>query len=281
MGCLLVCLLFAADPDFAPVRAILQKAVKDGTRGASLLLMIDGKVVFREGFGNLKPGDSVRMASTTKPTTATAVMALVDKGKIDLDKAVSSYLPEFKGTPCEAATVRQLLSHTAGISGRYPGGRPAKGTLAAFSKRVAKEGGLSKPGRFSYSGVGIDLAARVCEVASGKPYEEYFKEAVLDPLGMKHTRFTLAAAASSVKAGEGRWVSGGGGLSSTLDDMAAFCRMHQDGGRFAGKRVLSAKAVGQMHQKQSSNPRETGFGKDYGLGFQPFQGDPPPFSRCP
>lgn len=273
MRCL-ICLLSlaalarAAGPDLAPVRELIQKAVKDGeARGVSLLVMHRGKLLFREGFGNLKADDAARIASSTKPTTATALMVLVDRGKVGLDDPLTKYLPEFKGTACDRALVRHLLCHTAGVSGRYPGGRPTKGSLADFSKLVAAKGTLSTPGRFSYSGVGMDLAARVCEVAAAKPYEKHFQEAVLAPLGMKNTRFTMAADRASVKEGEGRWVSGGGGLSSTLDDLAAFYRMHLDGGTYNGKRVLSEKSARLMHTRQSTNPRRTGFGSDYGLGF--------------
>jgi CubicO group peptidase (beta-lactamase class C family) len=267
---LLVCLslALAAPVDLEPVSKLVADAIKAGeARGASLLVMIDGKVVLRRGYGNLSAEDEARIASSTKPTTATALMTLVDAGKLSLDDPISKHLPELAGTASEKATVRQMLSHTAGIPAFYPGGRPSKGSLADFSKLVAREGRLFAPGRFAYGGVGIDLAARICEVASGKPYEKHFEEEVLKPLGMKKTRFTMAADPKSVKDGEGRWVSAGGGLSSTLDDLAAFYRMHLDGGVYDGKRVLSEKSVREMHSRQSSNPRETGFGKDYGLGF--------------
>ena len=85
---------------------------------------------------------------------------------------------------------------------------------------------------------------------------------------MRHSRFMGGGDAESVpkearERGEGRYISGGGGLSATLDDMAAFYQMHLNGGRYGDKQILSRKAVAEMHKKQAAAPR----GVSYGLGF--------------
>jgi CubicO group peptidase (beta-lactamase class C family) len=85
---------------------------------------------------------------------------------------------------------------------------------------------------------------------------------------MKHTRFAWGGDAEAVpkaarERGEGRYISGGGGLSATLDDMAAFYQMHLNGGLYGDKQILSRKAVAEMHRKQAAGPR----GMSYGLGF--------------
>ncbi len=94
------------------------------------------------------------------------------------------------------------------------------------------------------------------------------RENLWEPLGMTHTRFVWGGNAEAIpkearERGEGRYVSGGGGLSATLDDMAAFYQMHLNGGRYGDKEILSRKAVAEMHKKQATAPG----GMGYGLGF--------------
>jgi CubicO group peptidase (beta-lactamase class C family) len=257
------------DADLEALRTILRKAVDDkGVPGVGLLLAFKGEVVFREAFGNIKVDEPVRMASDTKPVAATVVMTLVDQGKMRLDDPLTKFVPEFKGTKVEKATVRQLLSHSAGIGDQFPGGWPRANTLAEFAAAVATQGALQDPGKFRYSSVGIDLACRCAEKAAAQPFEELMREHLWEPLGMQHTRFVGGGDAEAVPKeardrGEGRYVSGGGGLSSTLDDMAAFYQMHLNGGRYGDKQILSRKAVAEMHKRQAPAPR----GGSYGLGF--------------
>ncbi|MFA4985646.1 MAG: serine hydrolase [Candidatus Brocadiia bacterium] len=262
--------------DIEAIKALLKKPVDDAViTGDSLLIAHKGEVIFREGFGKIMPDDSVRLASSTKPIAATGVMLLVDAGKLSLDDPISKFIPEFKGTKVENSTIRQLLSHTSGILGTYPGGRPTAGTMADFARLIAKEGSFSPPGTFSYSGVGIDIAGCCAEIAAGMPVEAYLRANLLEPLGMMHTTFTLGADASTVPKeaadrGEGRYISCGGGMSSTLDDVAAFYLMHLNGGTYGDKRILSGKAITEMHSRQSVNPAKSldpYGGDEYGLGF--------------
>lgn len=250
------------------LREMLKKGVDDGLPGASLLVAHKGEIIFREAFGNLEADKPAFIASTTKPTTAAAVLTVVDEGKLSLDDKISKYLPEFKGTKVENATVRQLLSHTSGIKGNYPGGRPESGTLAEFARLIAKSGTLVEPGEFNYSGVGMDIAARVAEVASGTAYEDLLKTRIFTPLGMRNTSFRLAADAAASKPGESRYVSGGGGLNSTLDDLAAFYQMLSNNGTYNGRRILSEKSVREMRRKHATpTGSEFVFGEGYGFGL--------------
>lgn len=257
------------EADLEALRTILRKAVADkAVPGVALLLAHRGEVVFKEAFGDLKIDEPVKMASDTKPVAATVVMTVVDQGKLRLDDPLTKFVPEFKGTKVEKATVRQLLSHSAGISDQFPGGWPRANTLAEYAAAVAAQGSLQEPGKFRYSSVGIDLACRCAEKAAGRPFEELARERLWEPLGMRHARFVGGGDAEAIPKeardrGEGRYVSGGGGLSATLDDMAAFYQMHLNGGRYGDKQVLSGKAVAEMHKRQAAAPR----GMSYGLGF--------------
>lgn len=265
------------EADLDALRAILQKAVDNKTLpGVALLLAHRGEILVREAYGDLQVDKPVKIASDSKPLSATVVMVLVDQGKLRLDDPVTKFVPEFTGTKAEKATVRQLLSHSAGIRDKFDGGGPRGVTLAEFARFIAEKGTLEAPGKFSYSSMGIDVACRCAEKAAGKPFEELMKQHLWEPLGMKNTRFEWGADPESVpeeaKArGEGRYVSGGGGLSSTLDDMAAFYQMHLNGGRYGETRILSAKAVAEMHKKQSGGSRGGGYGLGFGLAG-PFRG---------
>ena len=262
--------------NFAAVRETLQKFVAENAApGVSLIVLHHGKVIFREAFGNLLAEQKAFIASTTKPFTAAAVLTVVDEGKLKLDDTVGKYLPEFKGTKVENATVRQLLSHTGGFSADYPDGRPKKGTLAEFSRSIALRGSLSEPGKFNYSGVGMDIAARVAEAAAGKNFEDIIKSRIFEPLGLKNTTYRLAADPASVPAGAGRYVSGGGGLDSTLDDVAAFFQMLANKGEYNGKRILSRQIIDEMTRKESVPLNNSVvFGAGYGLGMSLFRLQP-------
>ncbi len=251
------------------LRKTLKKGVDDATvPGASLLVAHKGEIIFKEAFGNLEVDKPVFLASNTKSIAAAAVLTVVDDGKLNLDDKISKFLPEFKGTRVENATVRQLLSHTSGIKGAYPGGRPTTGSLADFSRMIAAKGNLVAPGEFFYSGVGMDIAARVAEAASGRAFEDLLQARIYKPLGMKNTSFRLAAEPKSVKAGEGRYISAGGGLDSTLDDLAAFFQMLANGGTYNGTRILTEKVVKEMRTKQTKSAgSEFVFGEGYGLGL--------------
>lgn len=147
------------------------------------------------------------IASQSKPITATALMILVDEGKVKLDDPVGKYLPEFKDQwvvavqekdrmvlqrPKAAMTVRHLLNHTSGMPFRSAMEQP---TLDMLSLRDAVRSYamtplLSEPGtRFLYSNAGINTAGRIIEVVSGTDYESFLQKRLFDPLEMKDTTF--------------------------------------------------------------------------------------------
>jgi len=281
------------------LQGILDRAVTRGRLpGASVLLARAGEVLFRGAAGNLDPDDPVEIASSTKPIVATLLAALADDGILDLDTPISAWLPEWSEVPLRtfpapraealfgrsptaprAPTVRELLTHTSGIAPLYPGGRPTTGTLADFSELAAGRGLVAIPGvRFAYGGPSYDIAARLAEVAAGVPFERLLRERLFAPLGMEATRFEEggrlaparatppAPAPAPPDAPSNRWVSAGGGLTSTLDDLHRFWSLHLTGGLQAGRSVLSEEALAAIRTPLAQNPRGTPFGSDYGLG---------------
>ena len=147
------------------------------------------------------------IASQSKPITATALMILVDEGKVKLDDPVAKYLPEFADLwvaaerdkehvllkrPGRAVTVRDVLTHTSGLPFRSAAEEPTLDglPLRAAVKTYAMTPLATEPGaKYQYSNAGINTAGRIIEVVSGQPYEVFLEERLFVPLGMTDTTF--------------------------------------------------------------------------------------------
>ena len=147
------------------------------------------------------------IASQSKPITASALMMLVDEGKVKLDDPVEKYLPEFRDQwltverdqehmllkkPKHPITVRNILSHTSGLPFASALEKP---TLDGLPLRVAVGSYAMTPllfepdEKYQYSNAGINTAGRIIEVVSGMPYEDFLDKRLFEPLGMKDTTF--------------------------------------------------------------------------------------------
>jgi CubicO group peptidase (beta-lactamase class C family) len=150
-----------------------------------------------------------------------------------------------------------------------------RASLADSVRNLARHGLATEPGaEVHYCTMGFNVAARVAEVAGGRPFEDLVRDELLEPLGMKDTRYIaygMAAlrAGPRLPGGESRFIMAGGGMTSTLDDFAAFYQMHLDGGTYGGRRILSERAAAEMRTRQGrldllmAGP----YGNHYGLGF--------------
>jgi len=296
---------FAADSVLAPF------VQREELAGAVALVANKDKVlnVTTVGFADREankpmPADAIFwIASQSKGITATAVMMLVDEGKISLDDSVEKYLPEFKDQKVSAGkaapvarvrsiTIRDLLSHVSGLPFKSVEETPTLDglPLAVAVKTYAKAPLVTQPGvKYQYSNAGINTAARVLEVVSGMAYEDFMDKRLFGPLGMKDTTFwpnaeqvsrlakTYKPDASKKKLSLGglgqlkadltdrthRFPMPAGGLFSTAKDVSTFCRMLLNGGELDGRRYVSTAALKELSSRQT--PKEL---KDsYGLGF--------------
>jgi len=297
-------------------RYIDQKKVS----GAVALVARRGRVVHFEARGvmdveskaPMRTDSIFRMASSTKPVTGIAVLMLIEEGKIALTDPVSKFLPEFKGqkvaveeggetrlVPAEReVTIRDLMTHTSGLMSGGAGSRKAHqellrpggagATLAEGAGRFAAVPLDFQPGtRWRYSGLaGIDVLARVVEVASGRPFDEFLRGRIFGPLGMKDTTFVLPddrhdrlvavhrrseggleKVPSSIRFPD-TYFSGAGGLYSTAADFCRFALMLAGGGELDGVRLLSPRGVellgsnhvGDLFVGQAGRPPGMGFG---------------------
>jgi len=222
--------------------------------GVSVAVVQDGELVWSAGFGmadleNFVPATSFtlfRLGSISKPITATAILQLAERGKLDLDAEVQKYCPAFpkKEWPI---TTRELLGHLGGIRHYNPDG---KGDIPEDSAKhfasmeeslqiFAGDALVAKPGtKFHYSTYGYTVLGCILEGAAAEKYVDYVKENIFEPAGMAETQadnfFTIVPHRSrwyhKDKAGvvqnagvlDSSYKIPGGGLISSADDMARF-----------------------------------------------------------
>lgn len=198
------------------LRAAVQPYVDKGALAGAVMMVVDrDKTLALETAGYsdvpakkaIAANDVFWIASMSKPITATALMVLVDEGKVQLDDPIEKYLPEFKGIwlttqqddnhkvlrhPAKLITVRDLLRHTSGMPFASPLETP---TLDGLPLPVAVRSYAMTPlifepnTKYQYSNAGINTAARIIEVVKGQSFEEFLQKQFFDPLSMKDTTF--------------------------------------------------------------------------------------------
>jgi len=212
--------------------------------------------------------------SISKTFTGTLMMMLAEQGKVDLDAPVRRYIRDFKlrdGNVAKRVTIRHLLTHTGGWVGDYfndfGNGDDALGRMV---KDIAKLQQIQPLGKiWSYNNTGFNIAARVIEIVTKKPYEQALQEMLLNPLGLDMTylypsdvlfthRFVVGHYLEDKKVkvarlwAVGRATNGVGGVVSTVKDLLKYARFHMGG----GNRIVKRKTLEAMRVKQiSQGPR--------------------------
>jgi len=241
--------------------------------GASIIIAKGNKVIYKKYFGDYKPSTVAFIASSGKWLAAATIAALVDERKLNWDDKVKKWLPGFIDIKGEA-TLRQLLSHTAGYPDYQPQGEPVDiyQTLKESVAHIVHLPADAIPGtKFKYGGLAMQVAGRMAEIATGKDWETIFQEKIAIPLEMYSTHFTPVDSAG------GHAPMLGGGARTALQDYANFLNMISNDGMFKGKRILSKPAIREMQADQVGgalvnpgefveNTRATRRKSIYGLG---------------
>ncbi|WP_285261410.1 serine hydrolase domain-containing protein [Halopseudomonas bauzanensis] len=291
---------------FQILEQALQAEVDQGRlAGIAVLVEQDGKLLHRSQHGYQDIAGNVPLAedtlykifSLTKPVTSVAMLMLQEQGKLSLDDPLAKYLPEFAdlkvavadgpdgipqtAAPTHAPTLRELMNQTAGFSyGVFSQSQVdtlylkadlfnAEQTLEAMVGKLAKLPLLNQPGTAWNYSLSVDIQARVVEVVSDQPYEQFLAENIFKPLGMKDTGYHVNAEqaprlAVSYKPGDNglepqdntqyltkpKLTQGGSGLISSMDDYLRFARMLLNGGELDGVRLLSAESINEMARDQ-------------------------------
>lgn len=276
-----LCVLRGETPDFMAVDRAVEAAVARGDcPGAVVLVVHQDEVVYRKAFGHraVQPekvpmtADTVfDLASLTKPVaTGSAVMRLIERGKLAVDDRVAKHWPAFAANGKGDVTVGHLLLHTSGLTADNPLADYADGRAKALDRIAGLKLEAPAGTRFRYSDVGFIVLGELVERAGGKPLDEYAREHVFKPLGMSDTGFKPAGDVLKRVAPTGRredkpivgvvhdprafrlgGVAGHAGLFGTADDLGRYCRMLLRAGDLDGVRVLSVPSVGRF-----TEPRE-------------------------
>jgi len=268
----------------AGITSVVEQAIRDRKcPGAVVLIGHDGKVVYRRAFGERSLVPERRpmtlntifdMASLTKViATTTAVMQLVEQGKILLSAPVADYWPEFKENGKELITVRELMTHYSGLRPDLDLKPDWSGYDTALKAIVAEKPILPPGTRFIYSDINFETLGELVRRVSGEPLDVYCREHIFKPLGMKDTSFKPPAslreriAPTQYQHGESGpmlWgevhdptarnmggVAGHAGLFSTADDLGIFAEMLLAGGTYNGVSILSPLTVEKMTTPQT------------------------------
>jgi CubicO group peptidase (beta-lactamase class C family) len=208
----------AQPPDHAPnsahqayqfdsVRALIRRAINDGVPSVAVAVAKDGRIIWEEGFGladrersvPAAPNTMYSLASISKPFTATGLMKLVERGKVQLDRPVNDYLGAARLTglagDASRATVRHVMSHTAGLplhwqffyanaDYRRP---PMDSTIARYAILVSPPGEV-----YQYSNLGYGILDYIISRVSRRSYADYMRTEVFQPLGLTRTSVDIA-----------------------------------------------------------------------------------------
>ncbi len=196
-----------SDEDLAKaINETLTQAYKPNEPGASVIVVKDGKVIFRKGYGiaNLELGVPVepdmvfRLGSVTKQFTAVAILMLAEQGKLSLDDDITKFLPDYPAKT-QRITVEQLLNHTSGIKSytslpewlsMWRKDSELNELIGLFKDKPAD---FAPSERWSYNNSGYVLLGAIIEKASGHSYQDFIEKNIFGPLGMRHSFYDNTA----------------------------------------------------------------------------------------
>ena len=281
-----------ADQRFDALASLAEAKMREhGVPGVALGIVADGAATIRGlGVTNVEdplpitPHTVFPIASISKTFAATAVMRLVEQGKIDLRAPVRAYLPEFRvrdEVASREATVWHLLTHLGGWEGQVSGPDRGTETLENFVGSITDLMQVAPTGQaWSYNNAGFSIAGRVIEVATGNSINRSMRDLVFQPLGLEHAgttpgEFIVQRFAAGHVTRDGKTTlqrpfnhppgvtAGGVGLCMT--DLLAYARFHMgDGTSAKGDRVLKPESLDQMRTTQL---RKQGTDDEIGLAW--------------
>lgn len=288
---------------FEEIESIVTRGMEEGQMPGAVVVIADkDRVLYERAFGDrqVEPTqesmtlDTVfDMASLTKPVaTATSVMRLIQSGKVDPDAPVSNYLPEFRGKGKAAITVGELLVHVGGLipdnSLRdYQDGVEQSWERICDLKPIAERGE-----KFAYTDVGFIVLGKLVERVSGRPLDQFAKQEVFEPLGMKETMYnpaeSLRKRAAPTEQRDGDWirgevhdprahllegVAGHAGLFSTASDLVRYGQMMLQRGKGNGVEILD-EATWTLMTTPRTVPRGTrAYGWDHRSPYSSNRGE--------
>jgi len=289
----------AGDLEQVVDRCVSDAMAAANTPGASVAVVVDGVLVYEQGYGVKRRGGSnsvnantqFRIGSATKMLTAAAVMQQVEAGTVFLDDRLGRFVPEvdFLGHwPAEAMTVEHLLTHSTGVPdlSSPPDDETGPNALSDWAASLDRVGLHAPPGTFfNYSNPNFNFAGLVVERASGMEYRSYMNTHVFGRAGMDSTTFDPAAVVARGNASHGHMPTASGGeivyapdaydngafapagyAFSTAGDLVKWALLLADG----GGNVISAESARSMQTIRRDMDTIPGIGYGYGIFVEPF-----------
>ncbi len=243
--------------------------------GLSIAVVDREGILWTAGFGYgdgrkipVTPETTFSIQSMSKTFTATAVMFAVQDELVELDVPITRYLPDFtvnsryEDSPQDKMTLRHLLTHTAGFTHEAPIGNNRDARFPSFEdhvKSISDTWLRYRVGeRYAYSNLGIDLAAYILQVKSGKPFAQYMKEKVFDPLDMPNSSVDMEFIRRHPNRAIGHQLHckkvpleiamiGAGGVYTNANDLANFIQFNLNQGKKNNQTVLEENFIETMY----------------------------------
>jgi uncharacterized protein YbbC (DUF1343 family)/CubicO group peptidase (beta-lactamase class C family) len=267
--------------------------------GAVVLVLNQGKIVYKQAFGNKSLYPSTEpmttdtifdLASLTKPiATGTSIFKLVEAGKLRLSDKAKLHLPELTEPAWEAITLEHLLTHTSGL----PAGNASSDYKEGITQSIKKINNLkllAPPGeRFTYSDIGFIMLGEIVQRTSGRLLDQFSRDEIFLPLGMKETGYNpsetlkpriaptqkekeimLRGVVHDPRARLLNGIAGHAGLFSTVDDLALYCAMILNA---SNSKVLSHASIRTMTQARAVPNGWRTFGWDCDTAFSSNRGE--------
>jgi CubicO group peptidase (beta-lactamase class C family) len=284
------------DPSFDSVREFIKRQLAE-RRLPSIAVAVarDGKIIWEEAFGwadtekriPATPHTMYSLDSISKPITATGLMILKERGRIELDRPINEYLGEAKvavrvGNPAEA-TVRRVANHTAGLPLHYQFFYEDESFRAPSRDETIRRYGncVTAPGeRYQYSNLGYGILDHVITRVSGRSYADFMREEVFAPLGLTHTSVNIGPGLEKYQAfrynTDGSPIPfydfdhpGGSAIYSSAHDLVRFGMFHLKAHLSDQKAILKDETIDEMQKATVDTGPNTGYGIGWGTTASP------------
>lgn len=251
---------------------------RNGVTGLSVALVDDQQVVWNDGFGFADAATGIpasadtiyRLGSVSKLFTTMAALQLVEQGKLDLDKPLTTYIPDFslrsRFTGSAPVTPRSIMTHHSGIPSDHQQGMWTKNPapIASLPSIIRDDYAAFPPDTvYSYSNLGMSLLGLAVQNASGREFSAQMRQALLEPLGMEHAVFaagvaTAPQASKAYRDGDEKLEPPlrdipAGGLNASVRDMSRFIRMVLAGGTIDGRQIIKEETLREMLRTQNGS----------------------------
>jgi CubicO group peptidase (beta-lactamase class C family) len=250
-----------AQYNFSPVTQLLTDSIGvigQSGRNCGFMIVQGDSVIYEQYWGTWNSNTYQAIASGSKMPSMALIMRLIDEGYLSPNDTVQNFLPSFSGKPI--ITLHQLMNHTSGL----PGNSSYISNNHLTLQQAVDSIGLNTPmtsyapgTAFQYGGVGMHVAGRMAEIATGMRWDSLFQQKIAIPLGITNTDYVALGATTNYRIA--------GGMGTTMPDFSKLLTMLLNYGRFRNTRVIDSLTVKMMQSDQTNGVPLIG---------TPYAGDP-------